>query len=217
MGRRVISLSVSVMIAAFVFMGCSSEQVEVVDLNKVLDVMANTLDSFKTEKAEGSEVGADGKLATIDPTKENKEYMNKFVTKYQSDLNALPIMKTTAVGVALNSDGSVEGYADNNKNLKKDGSEKPLFKVEIDAERSRLIATDLQNSYRRDRNWIFPVAGGFLAGYLMSSFLGRQKAAGVNTSRFGRMKMSPKSYHSSAVSKAKARASGGSRSFRSGK
>ncbi len=181
--------------------GCgSSPKVEVVDLNKVLDIMMSTLDKMK--KAKGDKKSADK------ATKEEKDkFMKEFNTLYAIELNKAKIT-SKPIGTVVNADGSITGYADINKNKTKDFGETDLFKVEIDFDRSRLIASDLQNGYRRDHGFSM---GGFVAGMILGNMLSRQRGAGIGGKRFSNSKMSPKNYHSGAVSKAKSRAAAKSR------
>ncbi len=234
--------------------GCGGEEVEVVDLNKVLDALVATLDELKDKKAEGvpppaepaaetqpaeapegaepaaaegAEQPADTAAAAtpepipqtesglkpIESTEGQKENMKIFLTAYAKNLNAAKIMKKP-LGVQLGGDGAIQGFEDPNTNLNRDNKENMLFKVEIDAERNRMIATDVRRNYRRDSR--MPHMGmGFVAGYCMASMWGGQRRAGISGSRYRNMKMSPKSYHGKAVSSARGRS--GSKSFKGGK
>lgn len=96
-------------------------------------------------------------------------------------MNAAPSLNNNqAVGVSLREDAAFLGFADKNGNNVSDPGEKDLFTVEIDAERKRIIATDLtsgEGTYR--------VSGsGLLLGYMAGRLLGRQGRAGVNSSSF---------------------------------
>lgn len=190
----------------FTLLSCSSK-VEMVDLDKVLDIMANTLDSLANTSID--DVVVDQSTVAVDaiaPEQQNPEYEQLFLTTFESNLNAAQLISDPIVA-AMKADGSVTGTNATNG--------KELFTVEIDAETNRLIATDTQNSYRRDRG--FPV-GGIFMGYMMGSMLGRQRAAGIAPSRFSNMKMNQKGYYKSAsASRAGARSKSGSSSFKSGK
>ena len=103
-----------------------SDSINRADLDQVLNVASNTLDTF-----EGSE----------DVNKDNA--MDKFAGSYAQNLNtSQPALSSSAVGVVPNSDGSFDGFADNNNNSIKDSGELDLFNLEIDSENSRLIASD---------------------------------------------------------------------------
>ncbi len=195
----------------FMIGSCSdgtSSDLEVVDLNIVLDKFIEVAE-LETE------VPAD---QVEDPIKD--ELMTSFVRDYTTALNKAPLYKEHQVGIEKKSDGSFLGYVDDNKNGSKDSGDSEVFLVEIDSERSRLIASDLAHNYRRDAG-ISP-GMGFLGGYLMARMLTGQRNAGVNTGKFKNMKMNDKNYHSKAKSevaskRSSARSKSGSGSFRSGK
>ena len=194
--------------------GGSDANVEVVNLNKVLEVMNKTMDKMQKEVA----ASGDSKVNKDDPAV-RKAFMEKFNLEFAKDLNDAKIM-STPIGTEVKNDGAIEGFADLNKNMKQElgQGEKSLFKVEIDGPRNRLIATDLQNGYRRDSGFS---AGGFLTGMLIGHLLGQQRSAGVSPNKHANTKMSPSGYHSQAVSNAKAsasaRSSSSSGSFSRGK
>lgn len=208
--------SLPLLTACFLFTSaCSTAHVEVIDLNKVLDVMIATIDQLADNKVEGADENANAEEVLAAADADNSAVSGEFLTTYTKNLNDAKVM-TKPVGTVMRSDGAIEGFQDNNADGKKDAGEQQLFTVEIDAERSRLIATDTQNAYHRDSGFhIRP--GSLFMGYMLGSMLSRQRASGISPARYSNMKMSPKNYHSSAVSSARARASGGSRSFSSGK
>ncbi len=142
--------------------------------------------------------------------------VGSFVSRYSDNLNALPLLSGTHVTVLEMPDGALGGFDDANKDGAKDAAENTLFTLEIDSERSRLIATDTQHGYRRDGTYR---GGGFITGMLIGSMMNRQSAAGITSARYANMQMSPKDYHSSAkaTAKASARSSSRSGSFKGGK
>ena len=212
------------------FAGCSSSEpdVEVIDLNRVLDIMIGVLEkpadaavAKKTEKKEvkadakeakgkeGADEGAEKKpgeveLQPVEPIKEDKAKQTAFLKQFADELNKAKLVKSP-VGVILNGDGSVEGFTDNNKNAQKDAGEAMLFTVQVDAERSRLIASDGEHY----RPAAYRPHFGFFSGYLLGSMLGRQNSFFSSGAKpnFGATQMSPSNYHSSAVTKARARVS----------
>lgn len=226
--KKLTGLILIVLLLAGVFSGCTGSRKEIIDLDKVLDVMQASLDElnkttpiktdFFTDVPEdvASSTSGNDSFLPIPPEKQSNDFNRTFTAKFENDLNAAGLSKNR-IGVNLAKDGSVEGYPDYNKNFKQDVNEKTMFKVEIDVERNRLIATDTQNQYRRSSGYSF--AQGMFASYLLSSMLGRQRSAGIRSSRFAGMKMSSPNYRKSALSKFKrsARSSGGSRSFKGGK
>jgi len=188
---------------------CSgSTPVEVVDLNKVLDVMVTTLDQ------EQAKMGSEFQGKSEDPAA-REEFMTRFNVKYAENLNKAKLM-SQPIGTSVNKDGSISGFIDPNKNMTMDAGEQKIFIVEIDSARNRLIATDTQRGYHRDSG--FSMAG-LATGLLIGHLLSRQSAAGVNTNKFSNMKMSPQNYHAGAVQQAKAsaKARSGSGSFNKGK
>ena len=190
-------------------LGCGSNaQVEVIDLNRVLDIMQKTLDDNQATR--GAEFQGKGE----DPEAQ-KAFMQSFNEQYAENLNAAKLM-SQPIGTSVQADGSISGFVDPNRNMNQDAGEKQLFKVELDAERNRLIATDTQNGYHRDHGFSM---SGLMVGMLIGHMLSGQRSAGITGSRFSNMKMSPKNYHSSAVQQARtsARAKSGSGSFARGK
>ena len=199
-------------------MGCGSDEVvEVIDLNRVLDVMTATLDELKSTPVEGVEKNAEGTETTATKTLA-KEDIALFLRQFEKDLNAAKLL-STPIGAGMSKSGAITGFTDQDKNGIRDGSDKLLFTIEMDGEGERLIATDIQNQYRRDTHYSGGGMGGFFTGYLIGSMLMGQRSMGYPPSRYSNMKMSSSNYHKAAVSKARtsARSSGGSRSFKSGK
>jgi len=154
------------------------------DLDQVLNVAVGSLDSM-----EGKE----------NITKENA--MDTFASSYAQELNASqPAIHAGAIGVATNTDGSFDGFADDNNNAVKDSGEKELFNLEVDSENNRLIASD--ETYTRDHGFS---GTGLIAGMLIGSMLSRQRAAGKNPA-------SRKATSKSAYKSARSRAGSGSHS-----
>jgi hypothetical protein len=183
-----------------------SEEVTVVNLDIVLDEFIAAAKAMP--EVEG------------DTANEMSEEMGSlFLKKYTTKLNEKSALEGKPVGVGMAKDGSFVGFHDVDENGEKGTDESAVFQVEVDEERSRLIATDLENSYHRDSS--YRAGSGFLTGFLVSRMLFGQRSAGVSPSKFKNMKMSPKGYHASAKSSVKAsrsaRSSGKSGSFRSGK
>ncbi len=194
--------------------GCSTST-EIIDLNKVLDIMTATLEELKQESPASAADPAQETIEPLDNEFEAAEYNEIFLTRFAANLNKAKLI-SSSIGVGMLNTGAIEGFIDKNKNSKKETSEKKLFTVEIDSERNRLIATDTQNQYRRSSHYR---PGGLFTGFLLGSMLSRQRHSGIRSSRFSNMKMSDKNYHKAATSKAKssARSKSSSRSFRSGK
>jgi len=179
------------MVGTLLIVGCSSS-VSAPDLDRVLDVTADTLYSF-----EGSASNANDESA-----------ITAFASTLQSNMNAAnPKVHADPVGIEMKQDGSILGYQDVNMNSTKDADEKDLFTVEIDSENNRLIATDTTGTSRDHR-----FSGtGLLAGFILGSLLNRQTAAGINKSALSNKKVTSRSAYQSARSRA------GSGSHSSGK
>lgn len=168
-------LSTTLLIAA------CSESVAHADLDRVLDVTADTLYNF-----EQSGMARDG--SSVD----------EFANVLQKNMRAAnPQVHPGPIGLAANADGSFTGYYDKNDNQQRDSGEKDLFKVEIDSEKERLIASDT-NGYVRDHSFS---GSGLIAGMLIGSLLSRQRAAGVSPSSLSNKSAMSKSSYSSARTK----------------
>ena len=143
-----------------VLTGCGGQEAEVVDLNRVLDIMGKTMDSM--------EVGTTGqtKIDTKDSATQSK-YMTEFNNRFAVNLNDAKLA-SHPIETVINPDGSVTGFKDDNHNTTVDQGEKKLFTVELDMERNRFIATDDQNGYRRDQGFSM---GGLLTGMLIGNML----------------------------------------------
>jgi len=163
----------------------NSSSIARADLDQVLNVASSTLDTF-----EGS----------ADVNEDNA--MDKFAGNYAQNLNtSQPAINSGAVGVVSNTDGSFDAFADANNNAVKDEGEDDLFKLEIDSENNRLIASD--ETGVRDSHFS---GTGLLAGMLIGRVLSRQRATGTNPAS---KKATPRAAKSSS---AKSRAGSGSHS-----
>ncbi len=188
--------------------GCSSDRVEMVDLDRVLDIMAETIESLEERPGNVSLV-ANESIMAIDPDHQSSEKTDLFLVTFENNLNSANLI-SDPIRPVMDSGGTVVGY--NGR------TDQKLFTIELDSERNRMIATDTQNSYRRDRG--FPMGGMFM-GYMMGSMLGRQRFSGISPSRYSNMKMNKKGYHKAAVAsrttRTSARSKSRSNSFRTGK
>jgi len=141
--------------------GCSSASgPEPVDLDKVLAITTDSLERFESQNPNATEDTA----------------MDLFAKMLQDDISAAnPALHAEPIVVTAAEDGSVRGYNDaNNDGLQTEG-EHELFKIEIDSENNRLIAS--AQEYVSEQRFS---GMGFLAGMLIGSMLSRQRAAGVN-------------------------------------
>lgn len=207
--------------------GCGSNQVDVVDLNKVVDALVAVLDEGAAAKVsaattpEGAipvdgtvglaatdgnaEVTSDAEIQAIDPTKQDPTKESDFLAKYAAKLNEMKVM-SSPVGVSMTAGGEIVGFKDSNNNTVQDMGETKEFSVTIDPENKRLVASD-NNGYHRPYGF---QPGGMMMGYMLGSMLGRQNshysgaASGARPS-FNNTPMSPSNYHSSAVSSVRSR------------
>lgn len=144
---------------AWLLVGCSSGTTVQVDLDKVLDVTANTMDRMEQESGMADEENA----------------MARFAKALQIDINSVePRLHPDTIGIELQEDGSIKGYNDANSNIIKDSDEAELFKIEIDAETNRLIASS--GEAVRDHRFS---GTGLIAGMLIGHMLTRQRGAGI--------------------------------------
>jgi len=199
---------VAILLSAMV--GCGSSKVEVVDLNKVLDVFSSTLTELDKKHADKGET----EVAAVKPEEDKEDQRQEFIDLYAANLNKAKV-STISVGVEMTPAGDITGFGDANSNKSKESGEKELFKLQIDEANSRVIASD--GSYYRDQ--AYRPRGGFFTGYLIGSMLGRNRsyysgARAASKPNFTGKTMSPKNYHSGAVSKARSRSRSSSSSSR---
>ncbi|XZE54937.1 hypothetical protein SH139x_000921 [Planctomycetaceae bacterium SH139] len=245
-------------LAMLVIPGCSSPKVEVIDLNRVLDILDQTLVQLDGEKTDSfdlsqfrapetskddwaAENGSPADLYATDPAPTDQADLpdqasgddsagdstaqpaaddlprtldaardEEFLALYRENLNAAqPKLMSHAIGVSMEATGAIVGYADRNDNKTQDAGEERLFTVQIDLERGRLLASDTAN-HHRDHH--YRPMGGFFTAYMLGSMMSRQGSyysgarAGAKPN-FAATPVSPKNYHSNAVSQARAKAS----------
>ena len=139
--------------------GCDQKKSATADLDRVLGVASDSMTKF-----EGTE----------DVNKDN--VMDKFSSAYQSNLNsAQPPLLPGTIGVTPDKDGSLLSFEDKNNNNIQDEGEKDLFKLEVDSENNRLVAS----SEEEVRESGFS-GSGLLMGMLIGNMLSRQRATGAN-------------------------------------
>ena len=200
--------------------GCQPNiEVEVVDLNKVLDIFDQTL-----QQLDGDDKEATSAEQLKDVTEEDKDKESEFLTKFANNLNQAKLIKGP-IGVEFASAGTIDGFSDKDGNNIRSTSEKQLFSLDLDPARNRVVATDNGGHYRDHQ---YRPRFGFFTGYMLGSMMNRSNsyytgARATSKPDYSNKSMSPKNYHASAVSKAKtaARASyrsrSGSRGFSFGK
>lgn len=153
-------------VGAYYFLGDSGSSRA--DLLKVLDRTEASLKIFQKHLK-------DNNVTTV--TKENLDQLTVFM---QRVMNKEPAVYTSPVGIQMLKDTTFEGFKDGNKDNVKDAGEGTLFKVEIDFEGRRLIASDGSGGGFTGMG----LASSFLLGSLMGNLMGRQRAAGVKPGHF---------------------------------
>ena len=134
-----------------------------VDLGKVLDRTQHALVSYNNF------------LKKNDITDVKKEHVGKLTGYVHDVMNVAPALHQNPIGVKMLKDASFEGFDDSNNNNVKDAEDTKLFRVEIDFEGKRLIASDSQGGGFTGSGLMTGLVGGMLMGRLMGS----QRAAGV--------------------------------------
>ena len=207
--------------------GCSSEEnsAEIVDLDGVLSRLDDTISGdINIDMQDTQDIGepqsAPDKPFITPVEQEDDAKTQQFLTQFANKLNEGDL-SSKKIGVALNDNGVIEGFADEDGDQQKAPTEQTLFDIEIDAENNRVIASQEAegDTYHREHSF-FP--GGFFTAYLLGTMLSRQGMMGGGP-RYASRPMSPRGYHASAVSTARskvaartARSRGGSSSFRGG-
>lgn len=160
-----------------------------IDLNQALDITVETLhdyeDSFGEQKPGGD-------AAFIG-----------FADKLGTNFNmAQPALYEGQIGVSPQSDASLLAFHDSNANRTFEEGEDALFKIEIDGEQSRIIASSRSGAVNEHH-----FSGtSLLTGYLIGSMLSRQRGAGVTSQQLASKKPI------SAQAAARSRAGSGSHS-----
>ncbi len=207
----------------------SDEEVEVIDMNKVLEIF----DQVSTTPVPGAEApgGTDATTGTegVEPLEQPDAQKTKaFLTTFTEKLNAAKLINAP-IRAQMMMSGGIEGYRDRDGNGTKDSRDEQLFILEIDPENKRVIATQTvaKETYRRDHYYRHHhYHGGYYGYWMMGSMWGRQRSyyssPGRTRPSYSRMQMSDRNYHSRATTKARsasrsARSRGGSRGFRGGK
>jgi hypothetical protein len=144
--------------------GCEKKSATA-DLDRVLGVTSESLTKFENTS---------GNLNATDINKDN--VISKFSESYEKDLNAVqPPLNAGPIGVKSEADGSLLGFDDKNNNKVKDEGEKDLFKMEVDSQNNRLVASS--DGEVREQGFS---GSGLLMGMLIGNMLSRQRATGAN-------------------------------------
>ncbi|MFT5507650.1 MAG: hypothetical protein ACI89J_000718 [Hyphomicrobiaceae bacterium] len=162
-------------IAAVWLFNSSDDELEVtdnLDLKHILDVTAKTIERYQG--------GLEGK-ENLDPNDTLVGLADRLSADYSV---AQPAIHTTQIGVSAQDDASLLAYEDPNFNKTLDEGEAALFKIEIDGDQQRIIASSRSGAVN-DHHFS---GTGLLAGYLIGSMLTRQRGAGVTSSQMAAKK-----------------------------
>ncbi|MCK5895539.1 MAG: hypothetical protein KAG20_01975 [Cocleimonas sp.] len=182
------------------------------NLEKILDITASELKKFE-EKHKDTD---------------KEKAMGDFSLSLAETLNATePKVYPRTLGVIAEKDGSFTGFEDKNVNKLKDDGEPTAFKVEIDGDKQKLIASNSERSAESNiSGMMMGMAGGMMMGMLIGSIMNRQSATGTrpgaNTPPRRAAGTSSRSSSNSSSSRSSsssssARSRSGSGSFSSGK
>lgn len=186
---------IAAVIGFIYFSGSSSNETDYtkdeIDLNLVLDVTVETLHSVSERTIEGA-----------DPDQAFVDLADALAIDYNK---SQPAIYTSKIGVSPQVDSSLLAFADTNNDGQLDESEVALFKIEIDGEKARVIASSRSGAVN-DHHFS---GTSLIAGYLIGSMLTRQRGAGVTAKSLANKKP--------VTSRAAAKARAGSGSHSKGK
>ena len=181
-------------------LGSCTQKAPGVDLDRVMKITTQSMQRFEQSNMNGVKGNMDD-LA-----------MAQFSRDLADDLRmAQPPLYTSPIGIVVAKDGSIQGYNDKNGNYIRETGEGDLFKIEIDSQNNRIIASN--DGVVREQG--MGMGGGLMMGMLMGSLLSRQSAAGIRPGAFNNKRATPKPRARARTSSARSRA--GSGSFSSGK
>ena len=197
MNIKILSLT-TVIVGAFALTACDQKKSATADLDRILGVASDSMVSFESKNSSNMEALNEGNV------------MDKFSSSYASDLNAsVPPIHSGPIGVKSEQDGSFAGFDDKNNNGIKDTDEKDLFKLEVDTENNRLVASN--EGEVRESGFS---GSGLIMGMLLGNMLSRQRTTGA---RPAMKKATPKRSASKSKSFGSAKSRVGSGSHSSGK
>lgn len=156
-------LTAIALFSSMVLAGCGAQSVPEprVDLDRVMNIAGETMNSFDARASDVNEENA----------------MNEFSVLLGYDLNdAQPPLYDGYIGVAPQEDGSLLGFNDTDSDSTYDSGEDELFKVEVDTENNRLLASS-EGVVQEGGGFSM---GGLFMGMMLGNMLSRQRSAGVN-------------------------------------
>ncbi len=159
MNIKIISTT-AIICGALALTACDQNKSATADLDRILGVASDSMVSFESKNSSSGEALNEGNV------------MEKFSSNYASDLNASqPPIHSGPIGVNSQKDGSFAGFDDKNSNGVKDADEKDLFKLEVDTENNRLVASN--EGEVRESGFS---GSGLIMGMLLGNMLSRQRA-----------------------------------------
>lgn len=216
--KSTLSVTVVTLVLILALFGCSSspEQTqpvksetkdEIINLDKVLDVLADTLERMDLDKIANASKKELDAMATRPDTavEENVVPVNKlddendlqFVNKFALALNRARVA-SRPVGLNILPNGAVQGFIDVNRNKRKDGDDEvEVFLIQLDRDRGRLIASDTRNQIHRALDYGY-VPRGLFTAYLLGSMLNRQRTTGFDETEFETIEIAPRGYYKTA-------------------
>jgi hypothetical protein len=144
---------------------------EEIDLNLALDITVDTLHSYSDSLGDQKPEGDAAFLG----------FAETLGTNYNL---AQPPLYKEQIGVSPQADASLMAFSDTNMNRTWEEGEAILFKIEIDGEQSRIIASS--NSGAVNEHHFSGTS--LLAGYLIGSMMSRQRGAGVTSKQLASKK-----------------------------
>ncbi|MGI9518667.1 MAG: hypothetical protein ACR2NP_16540 [Pirellulaceae bacterium] len=190
-------------LATVMLTGCRAEPIDVADLNQVLNELAASLAQLDAHAADQQSQ----KLVGITADEENTVDRQAFLDAFANNLNRIELI-SQPFGVVMVDSGDLFGFGDLNSDNRRDQGEVTFFRVQLDEDNDRLIASDGEGHFRdhdydakRMRHYTFQLIG---------TMLGRKRAYYVGHAaplrpEFGPLEMSPKDYYPDAVIKARRR------------
>lgn len=205
--QLLLASSLSILLFAACGGGNESVRAPKANLERILEITADELKKFEEKHKDTSKEKA----------------MGDFSLSLADTLNTTePKVYPKTLGIIAEKDGSFTGFDDKNVNKLKDDGERTAFKIEIDGDKQKLIASDSERSAESGIGGLMMgMAGGMMMGMLLGSIMNRQSATGTrpgaNTPPRRAAGSSSSSRSSSSSSSSSARSRSGSGSFSSGK
>jgi hypothetical protein len=186
-------LSMVLAFAVSLLVGCGGSSA--IDLNRVSEIAT---DAMKTMS---------NRADINDGEKAIEALREEFELKLNSSRPL--VYPESYIAVTSEADGSFKGFNDTDNNHTQSAEEEVLFKIEIDAENNRVLASNPSGSETAES----PFSGmmtGMLMGMMMGNLMGRQRSAGVNPANRKTNVQRPARNASKSAPSARSRAGSGS-------